>query len=91
MIQWWDKRFIGMTNNQQKYNLSFEKTSLRLAINYLLGNCYITLGGSLQLIGIPMGFDLVSFKFVLHYEIKWLFQRKRDQQKASIFSNILGL
>ena len=88
MIQWWDKRFIGMTNNQQKYNLSFEKTSLRLAINYLLGNCYITLGGSLQLIGIPMGFDLVSFKFVLHYEIKCLFQRKKGTSKRLVYFQI---
>ena len=88
MIQWWDKRFIGMTNNQQKYNLSFEKTSLRLAINYLLGNCCITLGGSRQLIGIPMGFDLVSFKFVLHYEIKWLFQRKKGTSKRLVYFQI---
>ena len=31
-------------SNQQEHKLTFNKRSLRSAINYLLGNCYLTIG-----------------------------------------------
>ena len=62
-----DKEFIRITrysamwtNNQQKYGLSCNKTSLKFAINYLLlDNCYVTLGSTCfrQLIGTPVWSD----------------------------------
>ena len=61
-----DKEFIGITrygaiwtNSPEKYRLSFNKTSLKLTINYVLDNCYLTLGSMRfrQLIEIPMGSD----------------------------------
>ena len=46
-----DKLFIGITrygviciDSWEKYRLSFNKTSLKLAIHYLLDNSYFTLG-----------------------------------------------
>ena len=65
-----EKEFIGIskhdaiwTNNQQKYRFSVDKTSLKLAIDYLLDNWYFTLGSTFfrQLIGIPMMSDPASF------------------------------
>lgn len=74
-----DKKFIGITrfgalwtNNQQKqtlsfgnrkYTLSFNKTSFKLAINFLLGNCYFTFCSMCfcQFIGIPIVFNPYSF------------------------------
>ena len=75
-----DKEFIGITrygaiytNNQQKYRLSFNQTSLKSAINYLLDNRYLALGSMCfsQLIGIPMRYDPAAFManlFPCHYE-----------------------
>ena len=47
------------TNNQQKYNLIFYETSLKLAINYLLDKFYFILSTTRfrQMTGIPMGSD----------------------------------
>ena len=47
------------TNSRQKYRFSINKALLKLAFNYLLDNCYLTLGSMCfrQLIGIPMWFD----------------------------------
>ena len=45
----WNKGFIGTTRygaiwtNQEKYRMSFDKTSLKLAIYYLLDSCYFVL------------------------------------------------
>lgn len=80
------------TNSREKGKLPFHKTSLNLAILYLLDKSYFTLGSMFfrQLIGIPMGFDAALFianLFLYFYEKKWLLQ-KRDLQKARIFSNI---
>ena len=58
-----DEEFIGTTrycaNSQQKHRLSFNKSSSKLAFNYLLDNSYFTLGSMCfrRLIGIPMGSD----------------------------------
>jgi len=95
-----DKEFIGITkfgaswtNNKDKYNVTFNKTSLKLAINYLLDNCFFTMGTMCfrQLIGIPMGSDPAPFManlFLHHFEKKWLHNtKKRDLQKARMFSN----
>ena len=84
-----DKEFIGITrygaiwtNSQEKYKLYFNKITLKLAINYLLDNCYFTLGSMCfcQLIGIPMGSDPAPFManlFLYHYERMWLLETKK--------------
>ena len=65
-----DKEFIGFyryvaiwTNDQEKYRLRPNKTSLKLAINYLLSNSYFILGNMRyrKLTGILMGSDLPPF------------------------------
>ena len=63
----WGKGFIGTTrygaiwtNNQEKYRMSFDKTSLKLAINYLLDNCYFALCFH-QILGILKMSDPESF------------------------------
>ena len=95
-----DKEYIAVTNfgaiwtnDKDKYKINFSKTSLKLAINYLLDNCYFTLGTMCfrQLIGIPMGSDPAPFManlFLYYFENKWLQDtKKRDLQKARMFSN----
>ena len=96
-----DKEYIGIyrgngvwTNDQGKYNITFNKKNLKLAINYLLDNCYFTLGSLCfrQIVGIPMGSDPAPFManlFLYHYERKWLLKfSKKDLRKARTFSNI---
>ena len=90
MFQWWGKRIYRVIkswsylgSNQQTYKLSFDKTSLKLAINYLLDSCYFTLGGMCfgQLIGIPMGSDPFPFMvnlFLYYHGRKWLLRRKKQ-------------
>ena len=61
----------------------------------MLDKCYFTVGSShfRQLIGIAVGLDPAPFMvtlFLYYYERKLLLQtKKRDLQKAIIFSNIL--
>ena len=95
-----DKKYIAITkfgatwtNNKHKYNVTFDKPSLKLAINYLLDNCYFNLGNMSfrQVIGIPMGSDPAPFManlFLYFYENKWLLElKKKDLHKARLFSN----
>ena len=71
----------------------FDKKSLKLAVKYLLENCYFTIGNNVfrQCIGIPMGSDPAPFfanLFLYYYENKWLNKlRKTDLQKARKFTN----
>ena len=65
--------------------------TLKLAINYLLDNCYFTLGSMhfYQLTGIPMGSDPGSFitnLFLYYYERRWLLEiiKKTVNAKGSI-------
>ena len=78
-----DKEFIGTinygaiwNNNQQKHRLLFSKTSLKLAVNYLLNNCYFTLSSTCfrQLIAIPMDSEPSTFGvnfFLYYFKRKW--------------------
>ena len=83
-----DKESIGITkngaiwtNSQEKYRLPFNKKSLKLTINYLLGNSHFTLGSMCfhQLTGIPMGSDPPSF-MKNFYEVASSDPKKRDMQ-----------
>ena len=99
-----DKKFIGITrfgalwtNSQQKYRLYFgnrkcrlyfNKTSFKLAINFLVGNCYFTLCRMCfcQFIGIALLFNPDPFivnLFLYYYEQECLLQTEKwDLQKA---------
>ena len=73
--------------------LRFDKKVTKDAIQYLMDNCYFTLGNKIfkQVIGIPMGSDPAPFManlFLYHYESKWLKKLKKENlQKARKFSN----
>ena len=77
------------TNSRQKYNFPFKKSSLKLAVHYLLENIYFTLRNKIdcrQLIGIPTESDPPPFManlFLDYYENKLLLQsKKRDPWKG---------
>ena len=71
----------------------FSKKTTKLAIKYLMDNCYFTCGGHLfrQKIGIPMGSDPAPFManlFLYHFESKWLKElKKKNLNHARKFSN----
>ena len=71
----------------------FSKKTTKLAIKYLMDNCYFTCGGQLfrQKIGIPMGSDPAPFManlFLYHFESKWLKElKKKNLNHARKFSN----
>ena len=77
-----------------KCNITFDKSSLKLAINYLLDQCYFNVGNVIfrQVIGIPMGSDPAPFManlFLYFYESKWLEStNKHNLIKARKFSNV---
>ena len=96
-----DKFYIGITkygarwvNDKTKCNITFDKSSLKLAINYLLDQCYFNVGNLIfrQVIGIPMGSDPAPFManlFLYFYESKWLESTKKHNLiKARKFSNV---
>ena len=95
-----DKEFIVPTrydaiwaNSRQKHKLAFNKTSLKLAINYLLNIHYFTLGSMgfgqliLNLIGTYPP-PLLANSFLNCYERSGIFKQERDLRKTQIFSNI---
>ena len=95
------KEFIGITRygaiwitSWEKYELSFNKTSLKLAISYLIDNSCFTLDSMCfhQLIEIRMGSDPASFMvnlFLYYSERKCLLQTiKQELQSTRIFQNI---
>ena len=60
-----------------KGGLGFSKTSLKTAINQLIGNCYFNVGNVTmkQVIGIPMGNDPAPFwpnRFLYFYEEEYM-------------------
>ena len=67
-----------LINSLSKYRLSFNKTSLEFAINYLLDKCYFTLSSmfSCQLIKIPSAF--YGNLFLYFYEKKLFLQSKKE-------------
>ena len=91
-----DKEFIGFyryvaiwTNDQEKYRLRPNKTSLKLAINYLLSNSYFILGNMRyrKLTGILMGSDLplsMAKVFLCYYKMKWILQKKNKTCKRIV-------
>ena len=69
-------------SNPDSYNFVFDKTRIKLAIRYLMSNCFFTFGSRVfqQIIGIPMGSDPAPFfanLFLYYYENRWI----RDIQK----------
>ena len=96
-----DKEFIviienGATcnNDQRKYRLSFNKTSLNVAINYLLDNCSLTLGSTClgQLIEIPVGSDSAPFYICIIMKGSCFFKQKNGiSKRIKYFQIFLGL
>ena len=81
------------TKSQQKYTFSFDKTFLNLTVNYLLNNCYFTLGSMCfhPLVGIFIGSHPAPFMTKLFFLLSLkevVFQKeKADPTKGpSIFS-----
>ena len=80
-------RYVAIwTNGQEKYRLSPNKTSLKLAINYLPSNSYFTLDSMRyrKLTGIPIGSDLplsMAKLFLYYYKMKWILQTKNKTCK----------
>ena len=85
-----DMLLLGLTD----YKKSSNKTSLKLAINYLRSNSYFTLDSMhfRKLMGIPMGSDLLLFMaklFLYYYEMKWIIQTKNKTCKRLVYFQIL--
>ena len=84
-----------LTDNQKKFKITSDKSSLKLAINILLNNCFFNFGNLLfqQITGTSMGSDPATFivnLFLYYYENKWLLETtKRDLRKARRFIDYL--
>ena len=68
-------------NDKSKFKTTFNEVSLKLAINFLLDNCFFNFGtlSCLQIMEIPIGSDPVHFvaNLFLHYhENLWLYIQK---------------
>ena len=80
-------------SNPSTYGFVFGKSDIKLALRYLMSNCYFTFGDWVfqQIIGIPMGSDPAPFfanLFLYFYESTWLRQiQKTDIARARRFSN----
>ena len=96
-----DKFYIGINkygakwvNDKSSCPVTFDKASLKLAINFLLDQCYFNVGNLIfrQVIGIPMGSDPAPFManlFLYFYENKWLEStKKHDLIKSRKFANV---
>ena len=81
------------SNNISKNDIWFDGTKMKVAVAYLLDNCFFMTGKILfrQIIGIPMGSDPAPFfanLFLYFYESKWLKDMKKvDLTKARRFGN----
>ena len=84
-----------LTDNQKKFKITSDKSSLKLAINFLLNNCFFNFGNLFfqQITGTSMGSDPATFivnLFLYYYENKWLLETtKRDLCKARCFIDYL--
>ena len=70
-------RVASWVSNVKESSSYYTKDSIRLALEYLIRNCYFRLGNKLfrQDIGIPMGSDpapAFANLFLYHYESTWL-------------------
>ena len=81
------------SNDISIQDIWFDGTKMKVAVAYLLDNCFFMTGKILfrQIIGIPMGSDPAPFfanLFLYFYENKWLKELKRvDLAKARRFGN----
>ena len=72
----------------------YTKQKVKLALRYLMSNCFFTLGSKTfrQIIGIPMGSDPAPFfanLFLYYYESKWLRKiQKSDLSRARKFGSV---
>ena len=75
-------------------SVTFNSSTLKNAIKYLLDNCFFRFGNKIfrQIIGIPMGSDPAPFLanlFLYFYENKWIrTTKKHDIHKARRFGNV---
>ena len=92
--------YIAVTNygarwvtNPSKSKFMYNKSSIKLALRYLMSNCFFTFGQSVfqQVIGIPMGSDPAPFfanLFLYYYENRWLKNiQKTDIARARRLAN----
>ena len=74
--------------------ITFDKNQLKIAVKYLIDNCYFTVGTKIvrQIIGIPMGSDPAPFfanLFLYYYENQWVDKIKKvDINRARKYSKI---
>ena len=67
---------------KNKFKITFDKTSHKLATNFLLDQCFSSIRNSFfrQIICIPVGSDPAPFMgnlFLYYYEIKWPLSKKK--------------
>ena len=96
-----DFSFKGKTQSKisiNKYNearwcksskhFTFSITSLKKALEYIISNCYFSIGDHVfkQIIGIPMGSDPAPYfanLFLFYFEMKWMDKLKKDNFAAT--------
>ena len=90
-----NKFSIRWTSTKPNDNVtSFDKSSFKKAIKYILDNCFFKFGSKIfqQVIGIPMGSDPTPFManlFLFYYEDKWIRKtKKKNLILARKFSNV---
>ena len=87
----WGAKWVA---DPSSYHIVYSKANLKLAIRYLMSNCYFSLGNRVfkQIIGIPMGSDPAPFfanLFLYFYENKWIRNLQRSNlTKARKFSTV---
>ena len=73
---------------------TYSKSQINESLDYLINNCYFTVGTKLfkQIIGIPMGSDPAPFfanLFLFYYEAEWIKSMKNmNYSKAKKFSHV---
>ena len=65
------------TDNKNKLKITFGKATLKVAISFVLNNCFVNFGNLSfrKITGISMGSQVVPFTtnlFLYYYENKWL-------------------
>ena len=80
--------------NPRSYEVVYNKAKIKLAIRYLMNNCYFNFGSKVfkQDIGIPMGSDPAPFfanLFLYYFENRWIRNLQRtDLTRARKFATI---
>ena len=85
-----EKQFVAVTKfgavgteKKNKFKITFDQASLKLAINFLLDNCFLNFGNLYfqQITRILMDCDPATFRAYLslyYYENKWLLDSKKE-------------